>query len=162
MYTEINKEANMKIIDKRGLTGIIVVCLKIVFIAGVIVTIALPWIFKNLFGVSDLTAKWPIVMMSTLYISSPLMLVIICQAIKVINSISDKKPFTYENAKSFKICSIFAFCVSVVFTGKFIFEPTVLTMVFISVFVLGGLFCIVLSELFKLATQIKEENELMI
>jgi hypothetical protein len=87
---------------------------------------------------------------------------ILFEAYRILSQIIKSMPFCMQNAKSFNNAAICAFLLTFAFVFKMFFSPSLLTLVCIGVFVLLGLFMVVLSQLFKIATQIKEENELTI
>jgi len=84
------------------------------------------------------------------------------EAYRILSRIIKSMPFCIQNAKSFTNAGLFAFLLTLAFVFKMFFSPSILTLVCAGVFILFGLFMVVLSQLFKLATQIKEENELTI
>jgi hypothetical protein len=87
---------------------------------------------------------------------------ILFEAYRILSQILKNMPFCMNNAKSFKNAGICAFLLTLAFVFKMFFSPSILTLVCAGVFILFGLFMVVLSQLFKIATQIKEENELTI
>jgi divalent metal cation (Fe/Co/Zn/Cd) transporter len=87
---------------------------------------------------------------------------ILYDAYKILKQIQKSMPFCIQNAKSFQNAGFCAFFLTVAFILKMFFSPSILTLVCVGVFILFGLFMIVLAQLFKLATQIKDENELTI
>jgi hypothetical protein len=87
---------------------------------------------------------------------------ILFEACRILSKIIKNMPFCIQNAKSFKNAGLCAFLLTFAFVFKMFFSPSILTLVCVGVFILFGLFMVVLSQLFKIATQIKEENELTI
>lgn len=90
------------------------------------------------------------------------MLGILLEIYRILRRIRRGEPFARHNAASFRRVALLAFALSALFLGKMFFSPSILTLLCIGVFLLLGLFMLVLSELFRLAAQIREENALTI
>ena len=71
-------------------------------------------------------------------------------------------PFTAENAESLKKCAVSCVLIAVLYAIKLTFMCTPATVVIIVIFGVGALFCLTLKDIFKQASEIKEENELTI
>jgi len=84
------------------------------------------------------------------------------EGLKILYNIRKGEPFCLENAKGFFRAAIYAFIITAAFMAKMFFSASFLTLVCVCFLFAGGLLLLVLSELFKLAAKIKEENELTI
>ena len=91
-----------------------------------------------------------------------LILGILFEAFRVLSTLIRDEPFSKRNGVSFRNASVFSFLIAFLFLVKIIFLPSILTFVCLGVFFLLGFFLIVMSQLFRIAAQIKEENELTI
>ena len=89
-------------------------------------------------------------------------LIILWQARHLLSNISKDNPFTKSNSVCLMRAAYGGLLIALAFTVKMFVSPSALTLLCLAVFLLFGLFMIVLSELFKQAAQIKEENELTI
>lgn len=91
-----------------------------------------------------------------------LMLGLLFEAFRILRNIRRDMPFCRSNAASLFNAAVYASCLSVVFIFKMFFSPSILTLLCTGIFILFALFMLVLSKLFALAAQIREENELTI
>jgi hypothetical protein len=66
------------------------------------------------------------------------------------------------NVKSLRMISIMCYAISVCFIVKIIFYNSFLTIIIAMMFIIAGLFCTILSEVFRQAVIVKEENDLTI
>ena len=87
---------------------------------------------------------------------------ILMAGLRILRSIRRGEPFSPRNAGSLRAAALFSFGLAALFVVKMVLWPSLLTAVCVAVFVLFGLFLLVLSELFREAARIKEENELTI
>ncbi len=102
-------------------------------------------------------------LMLTFFILSGLLcLGILAAAFRILWRIRRNVPFCTGNAISLRNAAICSFGLFVVFTLKMFFSPSILTLVCGGMFLLFGLFVIVMSQLVRVATQIREENDLTI
>ena len=97
--------------------------------------------------------------------------VILRQALRVLNSILDSHPFCQENAGALRRAAFCGFLISaaalvrVVFSIWYYRSPLPLTSynaLFVPVFAMFGLLCLVMSALFRQAAEMKAENDLTI
>lgn len=84
------------------------------------------------------------------------------EGLKILYNIRKGEPFCIDNSKGFFRAAIYAFIITVAFMIKMLFSASFLTVICACFLFAGGLLLLVLSELFKLAAKIKEENELTI
>ena len=97
--------------------------------------------------------------------------VILWQARRVLNTILKGTPFCTENEKSLKRAAVCCFLISSFALVRMVwsvwFFRSVLPMLsynslFIPIFLMGGLLCLVMSALFRQAAEMKAENDLTI
>ena len=67
-----------------------------------------------------------------------------------------------DNVKSLTHIAISSFIVAVLYIVKILFFNSFLTIILAMVFVIAGLFTIILAEVFQQAVNVKEENDLTI
>ena len=102
-------------------------------------------------------------LMLTFFIISGLFcLGILAAAYRILKRILKDSPFCVGNAVSLRNASFCSFGLFLVFMLKMLFSPSILTFVCGGMFLLFGLFVMVISQLVRVATQIKEENDLTI
>lgn len=153
----------MRILDEKGLTGVVGHLLEVVMFGGAAILIGLPvllkWILKVLY-VSTGEKYW--FLLPFLYITGLLAFIILIQTRKVFKTLSRKNPFMMDNVKSFKWISRASFAIAFMYVIKVIFFNSFLTMILAMVFVIAGLLSIVIAEVFYQAVIVKEENDLTI
>ena len=97
--------------------------------------------------------------------------VILWQARRVLNTILRGEPFSPENAVSLRRAAVFCFLIAgaalvrVLFSVCYYRSPLPLASynaLFVPMFAMGGLLCLVMSALFRQAAEIKAENDLTI
>lgn len=155
----------MKVTGKKGLGEIIKIFLQTCFYLGTIILVALPFILQNL-GLNINESAFII------YPNGIILLVIIHNFIGLFDSLKTNNPFCENNVKILRNTGIIAFigaCLWVVdLLYKTIFTNNIdiifiLTMIFLFILFLGvSIALYILSELFKQATEYKQENELTI
>lgn len=101
-------------------------------------------------------------MLAFFIISGLLCLGIFTAAYRILKRIRNDNPFCIENAISLRNAAICSFALLVVFLLKMLFSPSILTFVCAGMFLLFGLFIMVISQLVRTAAKIKEENDLTI
>ena len=97
--------------------------------------------------------------------------VILWQARRVLNTILRGEPFALENAVSLRRAAVFCFLIAgaalvrVIFSVCYYRSPQPLATynaLFVPMFAMAGLLCLVMSALFRQAAEIKSENDLTI
>jgi len=154
---------NMKILDEKGLSGIVKRLLDLVFLGGIAIILTLPillnWYMDRLKGyISE--KYW--FMLPFLYITGFLALFLVFELRRVFKTLNRKDPFRMDNVKSFKNMSISCFAISFCYAVKILFFNSFLTIILCMVFIIGGLFLLILAEVFRQAVIVKEENDLTI
>jgi len=151
----------MKITGKNSLSMWIDICVKIVFVLGIIVTITLPFLLKKYVEwfnpVLDYNAALVI-----LYVSSLPALTIVYQFIKIFGTLKQDNPFIMENVKSLKIISTCSIIIAIEYIIGIFFIVSIFEIILTAVFIVTWLGGYILAELLKKAIEYKEENELTI
>lgn len=153
----------MKILDEKGLSGLVGRLLEGVMLGGIVIIIALPFLLKWYMGIifsSTSERYW--FLLPFLYLSGFIALFILYQIRKVFKTLSHNNPFRMDNVKSFKRIAAASFAIAVLYLVKVIFFNSFLTMILAMVFIIAGLFSIVIAEVFHQAAIVKEENDLTI
>jgi len=152
----------MAILDKMGLSGIVKLFLDVVFLGGIIIILSLPislkWAFKTyIFHGENFTFA-----LVLLYITGIMCLIILYEMKRIFKALNQRNPFIMDNVKSLKVISIMCYAISACYVVKTIFYISFLTIIIAMVFIIAGLFCTILSEVFRQAVIVKEENDLTI
>lgn len=155
----------MKLTGKNGIGNVLKIFLQICFYVGTLFLIGLPFVL-NLMGL-NLNAA-----MFIIYPNGIVLLIIVKNFIKLFDSLKDNQPFSNKNVKILKSTGIAALIGSLLWLIDLLYEIFLaksemivsnLALLFLCVLFLGVAIALyILSELFKQATEYKEENELTI
>lgn len=153
----------MPVLGKNGLSGMIKICLDLVFIGGILILVSLPvslkWYFEMLMNNSNENFNFLLIF---LYVTGLFCLTIVFELRKIFKTLNRMNPFMMDNVKSLKKMAIAAFAIATTYIVKIIFFSTILTIIVAMIFIIAGLFSLILSEVFKQAVIYKEENDLTI
>ncbi|MDF2536328.1 MAG: hypothetical protein K0R18_2490 [Bacillales bacterium] len=136
--------------------------LTVISYLGLVILVTLPWSLKKFFPdeIEEGIFYW--YMLITLYIAGSLACFIIRELVSILKSIINDNPFTYEIANNLKTISTLSIVIALLFLVKCFIFPTLYTFVVTIVFAIIGLMTQLFSELFKLATDVKNENDFTI
>ena len=142
--------------------------LKILLIIGTIVVIPLIVISPMLLNHTSKT----LYSMFVIYPNGLLIVLIAFEFIKLFKSLEENKPFTYDNVKILKNTSVLSLIMSILWLIDLLFMVFIIGNTYVNYIIvlifLTGLFLgvsialYILSELFKQATDYKQENDLTI
>lgn len=156
----------MKIIDKKGVSGIVEWMVTFIMLGGILIWISLPWSvtwlmprIKPYYAYDDFF-RWFILVL--LFVTGALAIWIVYEIRRFFISINNKNPFIYSNVTVLKRIAISSFIIALAYIVKIVYFPTVLTIVVTMIFIIAGFFCIVLAEVFRQAVDVKQENDLTI
>ncbi|MCX7708476.1 MAG: DUF2975 domain-containing protein [Clostridia bacterium] len=169
----------ISIIGEKGLTGVVKRFLDLVFVGGTAIWLSLPitlkWYLGMIYGVENIKyfranqtnlfmvhteSYW--FLMGFLYISGFFSIMILHDMRKIFKSLNKKDPFIIENVKCLHRIAVSSFGISICYIIKIFTFNTFLTIILTMVFIIAGLFTIILAEVFKQAVKYKEENDLTI
>ena len=144
------------------------ILLKTVLIIGLLV--AIPCVIISPFLLEH--TRSVIYSMIIIYPNSLLMIGITIQFIKLFQSLERNNPFNYENVRTLKIGSIISFVMSILWIIDMLFMifmigntyiNYIIVLVFLAILFFGvSIALYILAELFRQATDYKEENHLTI
>lgn len=144
------------------------ILLKTVLIIGLLV--AIPCVIISPFLLEH--TRSVIYSMIIIYPNSLLMIGITIQFIKLFQSLERNNPFNYENVRTLKIGSIISFVMSIIWIIDMLFMifmigntyiNYIIVLVFLAILFFGvSIALYILAELFRQATDYKEENDLTI
>ncbi len=153
----------MKILDEKGLSGILKHFLELVMVGGAVIIILLPILLKRYLSFLYLGTEeryW--FLLPFLYITGILAMIILFDIRHIFNTLGRRNPFMMDNVKSFKRIAAASLAIAFMYGLKIIFFNSFLTIILAMVFVIAGLFCIIIAEVFHQAVMVKEENDLTI
>ena len=155
----------MQITGEKGIGKRLKAFLQICFYVGIVLLILLPFLLNKM-GF-DLKSC-----MFVLYPNGVILLIMTHKCIEFFNSLEQNKPFCDENVKLFKTTAIASFTSSVLWFIDFLYEITFMKstdtvfysiLIFLCVLFFGfSIALLILSELFRQATEYKKENDLTI
>lgn len=153
----------MRILDEKGLSGIVKRFLDLIFLGGIAIVLALPfllnWYMDYLQGyISE--KYW--FLLPFLYLTGIIALFVVNELRRVFKTLNRRDPFRIDNVKSFKRLSICCFAIALLYGVKIIVFNSFLTIILFMVFIIGGFFLLILAEVFRQAVIVKEENDLTI
>ena len=153
----------MIIIGEKGLSGIVKRILDLIFLGGIGIYISLPmsleWYISTIYRDSDENYYF---LLGFLYVTGLVCLVLVNELRKIFKTLNRKNPFMQDNVKSLKRVGSTCFIIAASYIVKIFFYNSVLTAIITMVFIIAGLFAVVLAEVFRQAIEVKEENDLTI
>lgn len=153
----------MVILGERGLSGILKLMIDLVLLGGLGIFLSLPWSLRwYIDTMHALGRENYFFLLGFLYFTGFFCLIIVNEMRKIFKTLNRLNPFMMDNVKSLKRMAVSAFVIAAAYFVKIIFYNTFLTIVIAMIFVIGGLFALVLSEVFRQAVVVKEENDLTI
>ena len=154
----------MIILGKKGLSGILKILLDIIFYAGILMAGGLWFVMNYIFDhyYIRLTLRYFTFLYVIFMITGILGLFIVYEVRRIFKSLNDQNPFSRGNVKSLKRIAWFSFGICVLYTVKSIWDFSFQTVLVTVVFLIAGLFMLVLSEVFRQAVEAKIENDLTI
>jgi len=139
--------------------------LYIVFIAGIGLTVTMPFMIdiymRVLYDAYEILDGYKLFITVFLMLVGVLGLFIIFELIVMLRTML-KNPFVKRNVKSLNMIGITAFIIAALFFVKCFLYITFLTLIFGICLVVLGLFAFTLANLFNKAVEYKEENDLTI
>ncbi|CAM3080136.1 DUF2975 domain-containing protein [Sporolactobacillus spathodeae] len=153
----------MLILDQKGLSGWVKLLLDLIFIGGALIFLSLPWSvnwYERLLPEESNENYWFLLIF--LYVTGFFALEIVFELRRIFNTLNKHDPFLIENVRSLQHMAVASFLITAGYIVKIIFFNSFLTIIIAMVFVIAGLFSLVLSEVFHQAVMVKEENDLTI
>ena len=129
---------------------------------GILVTLTLPWSIKWAGKyLEQLTENYGEIV-TIYFVLGILALAIIWELRKMFRTVLAKNCFVRENVASLKHMSYYSCLIVLMSIVRTIVYTTIAMLVIILVFVIAGLFCQVLAQIFDEAINYKEENDMTI
>lgn len=152
----------MAILDEKGLSGAVKRLLDLVFFGGIAITATLPISLKWAFAFRFTYDENYFFLLGFLFFTGVLALLILHEMRRIFKMLNRRDPFNMDNVKSLKRIGIASFIIAGAYFVKIIFYISILTIIMSMLFVIIGLFSVILAEVFYQAVIVKEENDLTI
>ncbi|WP_088187064.1 DUF2975 domain-containing protein [Desulfosporosinus sp. FKA] len=153
----------MVILDKNGLSGFTKRILDFIFLGGLGIFITLPyalrWYMNAIYRTSTENYYF---LLGFLYITGLVCLGLVNEMRKIFKTLNRRNPFMMDNVKSLNRVGGSCFIIAAAYLVKIFFYNSVLTAIITMVFIIAGLFAVVLAEVFRQAIAVKEENDLTV
>ena len=140
----------------HSLTKILV---DFMFFGGILCCIAVPFIMPSLASMFRYTEAHIKPFTVILVVSGLCAVFMLWQLKSMYRTLLNGAPFVDANVGCLRKCSVACFIISILFIVKATFWFTVATVLIVIVFIMLGLFCLTLKDLFKQAVTYKEEND---
>ena len=138
------------------------ILVDIIFFGGILICLALPYIVNILekyYGYNSLRLfAFDIVLTP----AGLLAIYFIWQLKMIFKTLIGGNPFVPENVTCLRKMSVTCFLIAIVFFVRGVFYFTFELAAIVLVFVVGGLFCLTLKDIFKQSVSFKEENDLTV
>lgn len=153
----------MVILGERGLSGIVKRILDFIFLGGLGIYIALPvalkWYMNTIYRTNTENYYF---LLGFLYLTGIVCLGLVYEIRKIFKTLNRKNPFMMDNVKSLNRVGWACFIIAAAYIIKIFCYNSVLTAIIAMVFIIAGLFAVVLAEVFRQAIAVKEENDLTV
>ena len=136
--------------------------LDFMFYAGIAVWLTLPFSIKIIGNYFPHYAIYYVPMLILFFISGIFAILIILELRRMFGTVLREDCFVKENVESLKKMGLYSFCIAAASVARLTLIITPATLVIILVFVIAGLFSLVLSRVFDQAVTYKLENDLTI
>lgn len=153
----------MIILDQKGLSGMVKHVLDLIFIGGIGILLSLPIALQWYLGLMyTRTSENYNFLLVFLFVTGIFALVVVNEIRKLLKNLNMRNPFIMNNVKSLNRIAISCLIIAACYVIKIIFYNSFLTIIVTMVFIITGLFSIILAEVFRQAIVVKEENDLTI
>ncbi len=153
----------MKILDKNGLSGIIQRFIELMLIGAILIILGLPFVLRWYISLlKGNTSELYAFLLPFLYVTGILAAIIVYELRRVFITLNRMDPFRMDNVRSFKTMAVCCFLIAAAYAVKIFTFNSFLTIILFMVFIIGGFMLLILSEVFRQAVIVKEENDLTI
>jgi hypothetical protein len=132
------------------------------FFSGIIVCGTVPLTFRLVSRYYSVFEKYYLPFCIVFIIAGVFALLILLELRRMFRTVISGDPFVKENVSSLKRMGACAFAISICMAARLFFVITPAAMVLVVVFLIAGLFSLVLSLVFDQAVTYKQENDLTI
>ncbi len=153
----------MVILGEKGLSGLVKRILDLVFLGGLGIFVTLPYALKwYMNAIYRTSSENYYFLLGFLYITGIVCLGLVQELRKIFKTLNRRNPFMLDNVKSLNRIGGSCFIIAAAYIVKIFFYNSVLTAIITMVFIIAGLFAVVLAEVFRQAVEVKAENDLTI
>jgi len=153
----------MKIIDRKGVSGILNILLLFLLVAGALIYLTIPLWLKGYLDWRNVTSQHYFhSMLLLLYLAGIPAMAILWQTKRLVHNVNNHRGFVQENARHLFWIGISSAVIALLFLFFIKQILSIFSVVIVIVFILLSLVAFVLSALFRIAVRYKEENELTI
>jgi hypothetical protein len=132
------------------------------FFTGIVICAGVPFIFRQASKIFSIFEKYYTPFCIIFMLAGIFALAIIWDLRNMFRTVIRENPFVRENVVSLKRMGICAFIISFIMAVRLFFVITPAALVLVFVFLVAGLFSLVLSQVFDQAVTYKQENDLTI
>lgn len=147
---------------QNPLVGITKLLVDFMFYAGIAVTVAVPFIVKFTGRYLELIHDNQEIYTVIFTVAGVMALFVLWNLKHMLKTVVQGDPFVQENVSALKRMGVCSFAIALVMGIRVLFVLTVTALVLTFVFIIAGLFSLVLSQVFERAVNYKQENDLTI
>ena len=136
--------------------------LDFMFISGMLLCAGVPWLFRFAGEHYRIFKVFYLPFCIIFILAGIVALIILWDLRKMFRSVILENPFVRDNVSSLKRMGICAFVIAGLMAIRLVFVITPAACVLVLVFLIAGLFSLVLSQVFEQAVTYKQENDLTI
>ena len=136
--------------------------LDFMFFSGLLICLSVPFLFKLAGRYYSIFERYYIPFSIIFMLAGAFALAILRELRLMFRTVINENPFVKENVISLKRMGYCAFVIALFMATKLLLVVTPATLVLVLVFIIAGLFSIVLSQVFDQAVTYKQENDLTI
>ena len=135
------------------------VLVDIMFYGGIATCIAVPFLLNWVYYYFGLNQD-DVMPLSIVLVTSGIAAVYIMWQLKIIfRTLLGGNPFIAENITCLRKISVACFIIAAIYLAKCFFMFTVATLLLVICFLIVGLFCLTLKDMFKMAVSYKEDTD---
>lgn len=153
----------MKIVSKRGLSGVIQIALNVLMGVAFLLTVTLPWSIPAVtLKQPGMAGSWYEKYLVVLVVSGVMAELILWQARGIMNNINRGRAFSDDTVRRLRVMGVECLVIALFyFVSVFVVTKFFMVAVFVT-FSVVGLILFVFSELFQQALSYKTENDMTI
>jgi hypothetical protein len=148
--------------SKNPLVQFTKLLLDFMFYTGIIVCVTVPFSFRFVSRYYSVFDKFYLPFCIIFMIAGAFALILLWELRHIFKSVLNENPFITQNVRSLKHMGVCSFLISAAMAVRLLFVVTPAALVLVAVFLIAGLFSLVLSLVFEQAVSYKIENDLTI
>ncbi len=136
--------------------------LDFMFFTGILICLSVPYLFMLAGRYYSIFERYYMPFCIIFMLAGVFALAILRELRLMFRTVIKENPFVRGNVISLKRMGYYAFVIALIMLAKLLFVVTPATLVLVLVFIIAGLFSLVLSQVFDQAVTYKQENDLTI